>query len=195
MPKLTLLAATVGLLLAATGVVWAGDVIPTPEFKDHAIPISSPPVAHSVVWEWANLLVLVAALSVATYSALVSRSRRELFLLTIVSLLWFGFIRQGCVCPIGATQNVALALMDPTYAIPVTVVGIFLLPLVFTLFFGRTFCAAVCPLGALQELVAVSKVRVPTWLDHTLGLVPYLYLGVALVFAGTGTAFVICRYD
>ncbi|MCY2988555.1 MAG: 4Fe-4S binding protein, partial [Planctomycetota bacterium] len=46
-----------------------------------------------------------------------------------------------------------------------------------------------------QELVAVSKVRVPTWLDHTLGLVPYLYLGVALVFAGTGTAFVICRYD
>jgi polyferredoxin len=86
-------------------------------------------------------------------------------------------------------------LADRTYAIPVTVVGLFLLPLVFTLFFGRTFCAAVCPLGAVQELVAVSKVRVPTWLDHALGLVPYIYLGVAVVFAGTGTAFVICRYD
>ena len=194
-PPLILIAVMAGLLLVATGVARAGDVIPTPEFQDHAIPISAPPTAPSVAWEWANLIALVAALSVASYSALVSRSRRELFLLTIASLLWFGFIRQGCVCPIGATQNVALALADPTYAIPVTVVALCLLPLVFTAFFGRTFCAAVCPLGAMQELVAVSKVRVPTWLDHALGLVPYIYLGVAVVFAATGTAFVICRYD
>jgi polyferredoxin len=69
------------------------------------------------------------------------------------------------------------------------------LPLVFTVFFGRTFCAAVCPLGAVQELVAVRSVRVPRWLDHVLGLVPYLYLGVTVIFAASGTAFIICRYD
>ena len=154
-----------------------------------------PPAPDSPLWEWANVAVLVVALGLATYSALVSRSRRGLFLLAIASLVWFGFVRQGCVCPIGATQNVTLALFDPGYAIPATVVAIFVLPLVFTLFFGRTFCAAVCPLGAMQELVTVRPVRVPTWLDHALGLLPYMYLGLAVIFAATGTAFVICRYD
>jgi ferredoxin len=75
------------------------------------------------------------------------------------------------------------------------VIVFFTLPLVFTLFFGRTFCAAVCPLGAVQELVAVRTVRVPKWVDHSLGLIPYFYLGAAVAFAATGTAFLICRYD
>ena len=59
----------------------------------------------------------------------------------------------------------------------------FALPLLFTLFFGRTFCAAVCPLGAVQELVAVRPVRVPRWLEHALGLLPYVYLGAGVVLA------------
>lgn len=173
----------------------AGDLIPTPEFKDHAIPVSMPAAPESMAWEWINVAVLVAALCLASYFALVSRSRRGLFLLAVASLVWFGFVRNGCVCSIGATQNVVYALGEPTYAIPATVVLIFVLPLVFTLFFGRTFCAAVCPLGAIQEVVAVRSVRVPSWLDHALGIIPYLYLGAAVVFAVCGTAFVICRYD
>lgn len=173
----------------------AGDLIPTPEFKDHAIPVSMPAAPESMAWEWTNVAILVAALCLASYFALVSRSRRGLFLLAVASLLWFGFVRDGCVCSIGATQNVVYALGDPTYAIPATVVLIFVLPLVFTLFFGRTFCAAVCPLGAIQEVVTVRSVRVPSWVDHALGTIPYLYLGAAVVFAVSGTAFVICRYD
>ena len=98
------------------------------------------------------------ALSLASYFALVTRSRRHLLVLTIASLLWFGFWRKGCVCPIGATQNVALAMVDATYVVPLGG-AFFVLPLVFTLFFGRTFCAAVCPLGAVQELVAVRSSR------------------------------------
>ena len=74
-------------------------------------------------------------------------------------------------------------------------VAFFALPLVFTLLFGRTFCAAVCPLGAVQELVAVRPLKVPLWLDHALGLLAYVYLGAAVLFAATDTAFVICRYD
>jgi len=174
---------------------WAGDLIPTPEFADHPIPVSMPPAPESMAWEWINVAVLIGALCLASYFALVSRSRRGLFWLAVASLIWFGFVRDGCVCSIGATQNVVYALSDSAYAVPATVVLLFVLPLVFTLFFGRTFCAAVCPLGAIQEVVAVRSVRVPSWLDHALGLVPYLYLGAAVIFAVSGTAFVICRYD
>lgn len=180
---------------APIAVSLAGDLIPTPEFSDHDIPISMSPAPDSPGWEWTNVVVLLAALALASYFALVSRSRRALFVLAVASLVWFGFVRDGCVCSIGATQNVALALFDPTYAIPATVVAIFVLPLIFTLFFGRTFCAAVCPLGAAQELVAVRPIRVPSWVDHTLGLVPYIYLGAAVIYAAFGTAFLVCRYD
>ena len=101
----------------------------------------------------------------------------------------------GCICPIGAIQNVSLAIFDSSYSVPLWVVGFFALPLLATLFFGRTFCAAVCPLGAVQELTAVKSVRVPGWLDQSLGLIPFIYLGAAVIFAATGTAFLICRYD
>jgi ferredoxin len=50
-------------------------------------------------------------------------------------------------------------------------------------------------LGAIQDVVLVRPVRVPAWLEHSLGLLPYLYLGSAVVLAATGSAFVICRYD
>ncbi len=138
-------------------------------------------------WSWRS--------SLASYFALVSRSRKYLLVLAVVSLIWFGFVRDGCVCSIGATQNVALALGDTGYAIPLGIVAFFVLPLIFTLFFGRTFCAAVCPLGAAQELVAVRSLKVPRWLDHALGIFPYIYLGAAILFAVSGTAFIICRYD
>ncbi len=42
---------------------------------------------------------------------------------------------------------------------------------------------------------SMVSVPVPKWIDHSLGLVPYFYLGTAVVFAATGTAFLICRYD
>ena len=123
------------------------------------------------------------------------RSRTGLFLLSIVSLAWLGFWRKGCVCPIGAIQNVTQAIFDKDYAAGGMVIAIFVLPLVFTLFFGRSFCASVCPLGAVQELVAVRPVQVPTWIDHALGLLAYVYLGAAVLFAATGSAWIICRYD
>ena len=170
-------------------------MFPVPEFSDHPIPTASVPEVEgevSAVWDVA---ILFAALSLASYFTLVSRSRRNILLLTIFSLLWFGFWREGCVCPVGATQNVALAIFDPTYVIPLTALAFFILPLVFTLFFGRTFCASVCPLGAMQELIGIRTVAVPRWLDHSLGLVAYIYLGAAVIFAATKTGFIICRYD
>jgi polyferredoxin len=190
----TLLA--VAVLAVASGVAQAEHYnVRPPQFQKHQIPELSPPEARSNALEYLDLAALVVALSLASFFALKLRSRKALFVLTLASLAWFGFWRAGCVCAIGATQNVTLALCDSSYGIPVFVVGFFVLPLVFTLFFGRTFCAAVCPLGAAQELVAVRPVKVPAWLEHALGLLPFLYLGLAVMLAATGTAFIICRYD
>ncbi len=177
------------------GVALAEQRFPPPDFTNHQLPVTELPPAGPAAGEYVALGTLVVALGLAAYLALVRRSRRGLFLLSLASLAVFGFMRHGCICAIGAVQNVALALGDPSYAIPLTAVGFFVLPLVVALFAGRVFCAAVCPLGALQELVAVRPQRVPRWLDEALGLIPYLYLGAAVAFAASGTAFVVCRYD
>ena len=168
---------------------------PPPDFSDHKVPTMSVPLPRAELFQYLDLAALVVGLSLASYLAIVKRSRRGLFLLGIVSLVWLGFWRGGCICPIGAIGNVSLAVCDRTYVLPWTVAALFALPIVFTIFFGRTFCAAVCPLGAVQELVALKPVKIPTWLDHSLGLLAYVYLGAGVMFAATGTAFVICRYD
>jgi NosR/NirI family transcriptional regulator, nitrous oxide reductase regulator len=67
--------------------------------------------------------------------------------------------------------------------------------LVIALFAGRAFCAAVCPHGAFQDLMLLRPVKVPPWLEQGLSVLPFIYLGAGVIFAATGSAFVICRYD
>ncbi len=174
----------------------AQDRFPKPEFEtDYQQPLTTTPEPRSQAWEYVDVLLLVTALSLASYFALKTRSRRSIFILMIFSLAYFGFIRRGCVCSVGATQNMVLALADPSYLLPAAVVAFFILPLIFTLFFGRTFCAAVCPLGAVQDIISYRQTKLPAWLSHVLDLLPYLYLGLAVLFAATGSAFIICQYD
>ncbi len=134
-------------------------------------------------------------LLLASYLILKRRSRRAIFALMIGSLLYFGFVRDGCICPIGAIQNVTLTAFDSSYAIPIAAAIFFVVPLVFTLFHGRVFCGAICPLGAIQDAVLIRPVAVPRWLESGLRLIAYTYLGAAVLFAATGSAFLICRYD
>ncbi len=191
-------AAIAGCLFLVATAAWPAGAIerfPPPDFTSHQLPDTATPEPPWQGWQFIDVAFLAGALAAATYMALGNRSRRGLFVLTIVSLAWLGFRRGGCICSIGAIQNVALAIADPEYAIPFSAIVFFALPLVFALFFGRTFCAAVCPLGAVQELVAVRPVKVPGWVDHALGLLPYVYLGGAVIFAATGTTFIICNYD
>lgn len=183
------------LLAPAAMAAETQEMLSRPVIEGHPTPTGTFPQPRAAGMEYVDVAVLVLALALASYFALRWRSRRALFLLTIFSLLWFGFLREGCVCSIGSIQNVALALADPTYGISLAIIAFFAIPLGFTLFFGRTFCSSVCPLGAVQELVCLQPVKVPTWLDRTLGLLPYIYLGAAVVFAATGTAFLICEYD
>jgi len=170
-------------------------VIPIPEFSEYEIPDAVHPTPGGAAGEWVDLGALAVGLALASLLVHRLRWRWGLYLLAIGSLAWLGFWRKGCICPIGAIQNVSLAICDSSYHLPWTVLAFFVLPLIFTLFFGRTFCAAVCPLGAVQELVAVRPARVPAWLDQALGLLAHVYLGAAVASAATGTAFLICRYD
>ncbi len=171
-------------------------VRPNADLPDwYELPRTTTPAPQSEYHDYIDVAVLAAAMGLAAYLALKKRSRRGLFVLMLFSLLYFGFWRGGCVCPVGAVQNVTLALFDSGYVVPVTIIAFFALPLVFALLFGRVFCAAVCPLGAIQDVVLVRPVKVPSWLEHSLGLLPYAYLGLAVLMAATGSAFVICRLD
>ena len=66
-------------------------MFPVPEFSDHPIPTASVPNVDGEVATFWDVLILLAALGLATYFTLVSRSRRHVLMLTIASLLWFGF--------------------------------------------------------------------------------------------------------
>ncbi len=169
---------------------------PRPEFEtDHVPPDPLTPAPRSDFMEYLDVFLLVLALSVATWLVLKKRNRRGVLIVSVLSLLYFGFVRKGCVCSIGAIQNVSLALFDPNYVIPITVIAFFIIPLVFTFFFGRTFCAAVCPLGAAQDLVLIKPVSISAPVRKVLGFLPDIYLGFAVLFAATASDFVICRYD
>jgi len=183
------------VIALATSSGWAQEFLSRPEIPGYPTPSTTYPRPRSLALEYLDAAALVAALTLATWFALALRWRRGLFVLTIASLLWFGFWRRGCVCSIGAIQNVSQALADQSYVLPWTVVVFFALPLFFTLFFGRTFCAAVCPLGAVQELATLRPVKVPRSLEHALGLIPFVYLGLAVVLAALGGGYVICEYD
>ena len=169
---------------------------PKPEFETGYVqPEPQMPLPRLEILAWLDVAVLILVLSLATWLILKKRSRLGVFWVSIFSLVYFGFYRQGCVCSIGAIQNVTLGLFAGNYTVPLVVLIFFLAPLIFTLLFGRTFCAAVCPFGAIQDLVAVKPMRMGASLNAFLGMIPYLYLGLSILFAATATDFIICRYD
>lgn len=179
-----------------SGFAYGAERFPPPDFESgyhHPKTTTPPPRARPL--EYLDVAVLLAALGLASYFVLQKRSRRALGALSLFSLAYFGFYRQGCVCAIGSIQNVALGLFASGYRVPLTVTAFFLLPLLFALFFNRAFCAAVCPHGAIQDAVLLRPLKVPVWLEHTLGLLAYVYLGAAVMFAATGSAFILCEYD
>ena len=185
------------LLLFGAMTALAEQRFPPPDFVEtsHQLPVTARPAARAQALQYVDVAVLAAALGLATWLVYRKRSRRGVLALSMFSLLYFGFWRKGCVCAIGSLQNMALALGDSGYAVPVTVIAFFVLPLAFALFVGRAFCAGVCPHGALQDLLLLKPVKVPAWLEHGLGLLPFVYLGAGVLFAATGSAFIICEYD
>ena len=152
-------------------------------------------VPNETLWAYIDIAMLLLLMSFVAWAVIKKQVRWPVTLTSVVSVAYFGFFRHGCVCSIGAIQNVALSLTSDSYSIPLYVLLLFILPIVFTLFFGRVFCAGVCPFGALQELVNVKNYKLSKAVTSVLGIFPWIYLGFAVLFAVTNSRFIICRFD
>lgn len=169
---------------------------PRPEFESgYNYPTHQLPNQRGPMWEYMDVAVLIGALCLTSWLALKKRSRQGLIWISLFSLAYFGFYRQGCICAVGSVQNIALALFNDNYAMPLSALLFFIIPLVFALAFGRVFCAGVCPLGAIQELTGIRPVKLHKSVETFLSSVPFIYLALAVLFAATGSQFIICRYD
>ncbi len=184
------------LLLAIGATSWGIQRFPPPDFRSgYKWPALQTPFPRAAWAEWLDVGLLVVAMSLATWIVLKFRRRWAMTALSVACLAYFGFWRAGCICPIGAIQNVSQGVADPGFYLPPTVIAFFVLPLAFALFSGRVFCAGVCWLGAAQDIVLIRPVRVPMWLQRGLRVLPWLYLGAAVFFAALGTIYVLCEYD
>jgi polyferredoxin len=169
---------------------------PRPEFESgYTFPTHQFLNQRGPLWEYMDVAVLTGALLVTAWLALKKRSRQGLIWISVFSLAYFGFYRQGCICAIGSVQNISMALFNSSYAVPLNALLFFIIPLIFALLFGRIFCAGVCPLGAIQELTGFRQIRAPKVVDAVLSAIPFVYLGLAILFASTESQFLICRYD
>lgn len=185
------------ILLIWHSVLYAQQMrFPKPDFESgYSYPTHQFINQRGPVWEYLDVTVLILALTVTAWLVLKKRSRQGIVWMSLFSLAYFGFYRQGCICAVGSVQNVSLALFNTDYAIPVTALLFFAIPLLFALLFGRVFCAGVCPLGAIQELTGFRQVKVHKTVESVLTAIPFVYLGLAVLFAATGSQFLICRYD
>ena len=188
---------SLGALLSifTTCLAWGESRFPQPEFESgYTVPPPYHPPFVALVSEWLDVTLLALALGVSVWLVHRVRSRRWILIFSVVCLVWFGFVRQGCFCPIGAVQNVALAAWQGG-GLAWSVAAFFILPLLFSLFFGRVFCASVCPLGVLQEIFIIRPQRVPRVIDVLLRLIPLGVLAFGLVYTLNGAGYLICRTD
>jgi len=184
------------IMLCWHAVLFAQDRFPRPEFEtEYVYPDHQLPQQRSAAWQYIDVAVLILALIVTTWLALKKRSRQGLLWMSVFSLAYFGFFRQGCICSVGSVQNVSLALFNQAYTIPITALLFFIIPLVFALLYGRVFCAGVCPLGAIQELTGFAPLKLSKTVEVVLASVPFVYLALAVIFSATNSTFLICRYD
>lgn len=169
---------------------------PKPDFESgYEYPDIQHPVPMEQLWNVLDIVLLVAMMSIVAWAIHKKESRKAVFSVSIVSVLYFGFFRYGCVCSVGSIQNVILAMVDSSYNLPWFVLLLFILPILFTLLFGRVFCAGVCPLGALQEIVNIKNYRISRAVTQALSIIPWIYLGFAIMYAATRSQFIICQFD
>ena len=169
---------------------------PNPDFESgYVYPEQHFFIPNEALWSYIDIAILVLLMSFVAWAVIKKQIRWPVMLTSVISIAYFGFFRHGCVCSIGAVQNVALGLASDSYTIPLFVLLLFILPIIFTLFFGRVFCAGVCPIGALQEVVNIKNYKLSKVVTSVLGIFPWIYLGFAVLFAVTNNGFIICRYD
>jgi len=189
-------ASSIIILSLISLVAFAQSRFPKPDFESgYVYPEEHYIIPNEALWSYIDIAILVLLMSFVAWAVIKKQIRWPVMLTSVVSIAYFGFFRHGCVCSIGAVQNVSLALTSDLYTIPLFVLLLFILPIIFALFFGRVFCAGVCPLGALQEVVNIKNYKLSRVVTSVLGIFPWIYLGFAVLFAITNSGFIICRYD
>lgn len=187
---------SIGTLLFSWVMLQAQNRFPKPDFESgYQYPELHYAIPNETLWVVLDLFMLVLLMSIVVWAVYKKHTRKPIFWVSVISVAYFGFFRSGCVCSIGSIQNIALAMVDSTYHLPLTVLLFFILPILFAFLFGRVFCAGVCPFGALQELVNVKNYRISKAVTAALGIIPWLYLIFAVLYAVTRSRFIICQFD
>ena len=185
-----------GMSLLGLWMAQAQNRFPKPDFESgYQYPDIHYAVPNEDLWLVVDVIMLVLLMGIVAWAAIKRRTREPIFVVSLVSVAYFGFFRSGCVCSIGSIQNVVLALVDGNYQIPWIVFLFFILPILFAFLFGRVFCAGVCPFGALQDLVHVKDFKIARPIAILLGIVPWVYLAFAILYAATRSSFIICHLD
>ena len=163
-------------------------------FRDNYIPVEYHPEPDYLAYIDLSVLFII----LLTSFVLIYQKRRKINIdfLALTAFIYFGLLRGGCICPVGAVANVSMGLMRPELVGRMTVL-IFLMPLIFALISGRIFCTAGCPLGAVQHLLHKKKkfLRLPGWLQMTSIALTVLVLIATAYLAIQQNLILVCSLD
>lgn len=166
------------------------------EAKEYLAPVRPQYQPRGILSHSIDVAILFLGLLAASFVFIRKKPVIYARILLILSMLYFGFFRHGCVCAPGATGNICMALFHSgKYVIDIFTVLIFFIPLLFALCCGRVFCGMICPLGALQECVSVRQKKLPHLIDRLLSWLPVLILAVVCWRAFADKDFFLCRFD
>lgn len=147
------------------------------------------------LWPALDIAMLAAVLLAACVMVRRHTHSKHFWIPAAFTLAYFGFIRGGCICPVGSTANVAIGLAHPE-RVGVSTAVMFLMPLVTAFFMGRVFCSAGCPLGAVQHLAAGKRLlRLPATVERFTRLLPVLALVSTVWLAIRGSCLLVCLLD
>ena len=146
-------------------------------------------------WIWVDLGMLAAVLLVGGVMVWRHVHYSRFWILGALSLLYFGMVRGGCICPVGSVANISIGLRHPEMVGASTAV-MFLLPLVVALLMGRVFCSAGCPLGAVQHMLGGGRqLTVPALVLAIMRGLPVVVLAATAWLAVRGTCLLVCLLD
>lgn len=183
-----------GLPYVASGSQVAQEKSSIGEFRENYVPKQYSPTPEYMVF--ADMGVLLLIMAAGLFFVFKRSAPWKLSLLAIISLVYLGLIRGGCICPVGVITNVTIGLLNPKLTGLVTLV-VFISPLIVALIAGRVFCTAGCPLGAIQHLFYKKKkhYKLPAKINTAIKFVPVVLLIATIYFAIKSTYFLACELE
>lgn len=123
-------------------------------------------------------------------------------ILLMISVGYLGFYLGGCLCPIGAFQNLPMRLAGVLNGQYIYWFVLMFIPIVFVFIAGRIYCGSTCPMGGVQELLFKlgtelklnnGKPKLENW--KWLKYVKYVIMSGLIVFTAITANNIFCSYD